>query len=261
MIARAIKNLAAAVLAAFLASIPAVAGVVGTVEGPLGGSHIPFVVLASGSFGNNGAYTTSNAAVLTAYPNAYCSVPAGAIATSTPAAQAWYYCVFSSTTAATLYNNTYSTGTPTIPGSPTAFATTGPGAFTQSTGQITAYQLSIAGNTIGAQGALRITTEWTNNNSANSKTFKIAFGGSSLNTAANTTNQAYYSVMYMANVGATNSQISSFLLPQATSGAPTRTSIDTTSAQTLQLVLQLATATDNICLEASTVELIPSTPF
>ena len=73
----------------------------------LGQSHIPFVLLSSGTMGNNGAISLLSGAVATAYPNAYVYLPALAIAATGPGSAAgWYYAVFSSTTALTVYNNT-----------------------------------------------------------------------------------------------------------------------------------------------------------
>lgn len=135
---------------------------------------IPFV-LASGVMGNNGALTLTTA-VATAYPSAYVYMPAGAIFVGSAAG--WYYAVFSSTTAATVYNNTYTSGTPTIPAIPTAFSTIGPGAFTFSTGSsYTAVQATLPAGALGVNGSVELIWTATANNSANAKYARALFGG------------------------------------------------------------------------------------
>lgn len=147
---------------------------------------IPFV-LTSGSMGNNGALTLTTA-VATAYPNAYVYMPAEAIAAGSAAG--FYYAVFSTTTAATIYNNVYTTGTPEIPASPTAFVTTGPGAFTFSTGSsYTAVQATLPANAMGIDGSLEFIWTATANNSANAKYASALFGGQTVAGATAFTSQ------------------------------------------------------------------------
>lgn len=229
----------------------------------LGQSTLPFVVVPSGSFGNNGAYTTANAAQATAYPSAYCSVPAGAIATGVPAAQAWYYCTWQSTTAATFFNNVYTSGTPTIPASPTAFVTTGPGAFTQTVGSnIAAYTLAIAGNTIGVNGGLLVLISKSNNNSAGVKTFTGSYSTFNFATFGPSTQPGGGGTGGFINRAATNVQVSFPAVSWAANMAGTTAygAIDSTASQNLVLNLQLATATDTITLESTVVELLPGVP-
>lgn len=234
-----------------------------TTVSKLGQSTLPFVLVPSGSFGNNGAYTTANAAQVTAYPNAYCSVPAGAIATGVPAAQTWYYCTWQSTTAATFFNNTYTSGTPAIPGSPTAFATTGPGAFTQTTGSnIPAYTLSIPGNTIGLNGSIVVQFSKSNNNSGNSKTFSVSYSTYSFGSIAVTTATGGGFPAAFSNRGVANVQtlLGGSGLTFNGTGTPAYGAIDSTAAQNLVVNLQLATATDTMVLESAVVELLPGVP-
>jgi hypothetical protein len=225
----------------------------------LGQSHIPFVLVSSGSMGNNGALTGLTA-VATTYPNAYVWMPAGAIASGSLAG--WYYAVFSSATAATVYNNTYTSGTPAIPGTPTPFATTGPGAYTQTTGSnIAAYTLAIAGNTIGVNGTVYIIGSHTNNNTAGAKTFSANYSSYSMGSQIGGANIGQGFIGGFSNRGVANAQVS------LTSGSLTTTTIvpnfgaiDSTSAQNLVMNLQLATATDTMTLENIVVQLIPGVP-
>ena len=227
----------------------------------LGQSTLPFVLLSSGTMGNNGALSGITA-VPTAYPNAYCSVPAGAIATGIPAAQTWYYCTFSDTTHATLFNNTYTSGTPTIPASPTAFVTTGPGAFTQTVGSnIASYTLAIAGNTIGLNGTVRVMGARTINNSAGAKTVTLNYGSFTIATAALTATTGAPIISGFSNRGATNVQVGLLNnLFSVGNAPPNYGAIDSTTAQNLTFNLQLATATDTITLESAEVELAPGVP-
>lgn len=226
----------------------------------LGQSSIPFVLVSSGTMGNNGALSGITA-VANQYASAYVYLPAAAIEAGSTAG--WYYAVFSSTTAATVYNNTYTSGTPSIPGSPTAFATTGPGAYTQTTGSyITAYSLTIPANTIGANGTVRAMGVTSVNNTANAKAIRLVFGGAMVLGATGTSNSVNVAFTGgFSNRGVTNKQV-----PLTTAGlqyAGTTTvlefgTVDTTSSQTIVAQLQLVTtATDTAVLENIVVELMP----
>src|ERR1700693_852831 len=90
---------------------------------------IPMILPSSGTIGNNGALSALTA-LPTIYANAYLYFPAGAIVAGSLAGL--YYCIMSSTTAGTIYNNTYDTTLgvmPTIPANPVPFVTPGPGAY------------------------------------------------------------------------------------------------------------------------------------
>ena len=61
------------------------------------------------------------------------------------------------TVKATLYNNTYASGLPQVPSSPTSFVTTGPGAYTQTTGgNITLFSMTVPGYQLGPADGLNI---------------------------------------------------------------------------------------------------------
>jgi len=222
---------------------------------------IPFVMASSGTMGNNGALSGLTAVAAT-YPAAYVYLPANAI--SAGSAAGWYYAVFSSTTAATVYNNTYTSGVPTVPGSPTAFATTGPGAYTQTTGvYIPGPQMLLTGNAMGLNGNLRWDLQQTNNNSGNGKFFgfyasaSVALG-TRLATFTSTTN-TFGQIM-------ADTFINSTLATQYTSGissagvtpvAANRTTVNFASDDYLQFALQLATATDTATLEGCAITVSP----
>jgi hypothetical protein len=201
--------------------------------------------------GNNGAMSGITA-LPTTYANAYVYLPAGAIVTASAAG--FYYATFSSTTAATIFNNTYTPGTPaTIPASPTAFATTGPGAFTGVITEISMASVTIPGNSMGVNGATEAVSTWGMTSSVNNKTMRVKFGGTAVTTAVLTTNIQAQLFSRIINRGVTGKQISS----QGTSGgglggaagASIYPAIDTTADVVLLFTGQNANAADNLVLE------------
>jgi hypothetical protein len=215
-------------------------------------SAVPFILSSSGSVGNNCAITGLTA-LPTTYASAYIWMPAAAIASGSAAG--WYYFVASSATAGTCYNNVYNTatsGTPTIPASPTAFVTTGPGAFTQTTGSgIIGPTATVGANTMGVNGELQIDSEATFYNSGTNKDMWTSFNGQACYMfAGETTNQEQGNLMRIRNAGATNSQKCNTAGESAAGQGYSRYSVDTTAAQSLSIVLELHTATDWLVLES-----------
>lgn len=130
-------------------------------------SAIPFI-LGCGSggtgtqlmMGNNGALTSFATQPRTYSEGAWVYLPANAIDGSNTAG--WYWAVFSSTTAATIYNNRYTGGNPitAIPATPTPFVCTGSGAVTQTTAtNIVAASGTLPGGVLGANGSLKFAVE------------------------------------------------------------------------------------------------------
>lgn len=244
----------------------AYAGVSGSLPFVLAKSAIPFINVSSGTMGNNGALSAITALPLT-YANAYMWFPAGAIAAGVPAAAGWLFVQMSSTTAGTVFNNTYTAGTvPSIPASPTPFATTGPGAFTGDTTEAPGPAITIPANSMGANGIIHPWSVWTQNNSAGTKTARIRYSGNAgtiYYASALTTQITLLQTIYIANRGATNSQIGwanqgDSTAPGFSTSNPVTSSVDTTASTTLVFSLQKGTATDNKILESFQVELIPS---
>jgi hypothetical protein len=214
---------------------------------------IPFVLPSSGTMGNNGALTVTTA-VPRQYPSAYVYLPANAI--SAGSAAGWYYAVFSSTAAATLYNNTYTSGTPVIPASPTAFVTTGSGAYVQTiASNITGLSIPIPAGTLGVTGSLAMEIHQTNNNSATAKTISLGTAaGFGIGTATGQTTAAYtftLSSLYCEGVQTLQyiSNLNSGSSIQPTAPAY-RTGVDFSAAQTLITRSQIAAVTDTVVLEA-----------
>jgi hypothetical protein len=114
---------------------------------PSGG--LSFVLPSSGTMANNGAVTLTTALPYT-YSACWMYFPANAIQAGSTAA--WYYTVMSSTTVGTVFQQNVSgtfatsTGSSLAPTSPTAWVSTGPGAFTQTTGEIPAITWALPSN-------------------------------------------------------------------------------------------------------------------
>lgn len=223
----------------------------------IGQSGIPVIIPSSGSMGNNGAITLTTA-LTTTYPGCYLYLPANAI--SAGSAAGFYYAVMSSTTVGTVYNNTYSSGVPLDPASPTAFSTTGPGAYTQTTAaDLTLLNITIPGGAMGKNGLLMCYPEFTFSNSAGVKNLKLLLNATTVLTSSPTTT-AYNPMRYFfRNKGANNVNMdNSGVGFGAIATTPTRRTIDTGADFTYKCVGNLAAATDYIVLEANIIQLNPS---
>ena len=215
---------------------------------------------SSGSFANNGALTLNVALPATnscssAHGGCYMSFPAGAIATGVPAADTWYYTQCTTTTACTVFNNTYTgPGLPTAPGSPTSFSTTGPGAYAATTTALTALQLTIPANSMGTNGRMNFTAVTLTTNSATSKTTRFLYGGTLFAQYTGTTSVAAFFQLSIWNQSATAQVAESFTLGQPTTGATTFATIDTTASQTLAINLLTNNVADYLGLVVCDVE-------
>lgn len=213
---------------------------------------IPMILVSSGSIGNNGALTGVSTLPVT-YADCYMYFPANAIYTGSAAGL--YYTKMSSATAGTIYKNVYTSGIPTIPANPTAFVTTGPGAYTQTTGSnINLLTVSVPGGYLGNNGTLQIGTMWSNIGNTDNKIMAISFGGTDVQkvtqaTAANISAEWTTEVM---NRGKPTVQVFGPITQVghgASTAAMVQGSIDTTTAQNVIAYAQLATATDWVVLE------------
>jgi hypothetical protein len=226
-------------------------------------SGIPFILSSSGSVGNNCAITGLTAMQHT-YPSAYIWMPTGAVASGVVAG--WYYYVASSATAGTCYSNTYTSGQPEIPASPTAFSTTGPGAFTQTTGSvILGPQVSIPAGSLGVNGELQFDGDATVAATNNAKQVFYALGGSG-NTglayfATNATTDFGW-LQRLRNRGSASVQVSVGAAnqgePASGTAGPNFYTVNTASAQTFYYGMQLANASDYIVMESYSVKEFPS---
>lgn len=218
-------------------------------------SGIPFISLSSGSVSAVGAISAITA-LPTTYASAYCWFPANALATAIAAG--WYYCTFSSATAGTAFLNTYTSGTPTIPASPTA-VTDGKGAFTGNATTVTGPTIAVAAGLLGTKGLLRAYVDLSATNSAGTKIVVMKYGSTAFSTANAITTQIYKSeIVTIQNRGIAASQV-------GRSYAPTQNSIATSSemyatensaiALNASFGLTMNTATDNGIIEQYVLEI------
>lgn len=207
---------------------------------PVIASGIPFAMFSSWSFASNGALTLS-VALPTAFPNAYVYFPANSITASNAAG--WYYTTFSTTTAGQVFNNTYTSGTPVIPSSPTAFSASAGAVVAQVTTPVTAMNTNVIGGSLGLNGWIRAEAIFQANNSANTKACSVFYGNGSLFTGNASGANIYVEVNHrMGNCGVTNRQMARAATYNSFTGAPNYTSVDSTANQTFSVVMTLATA-------------------
>jgi len=225
---------------------------------------IPFIVAGSGSMGNNGALTLSTALPTGCGTNGcYVYLPINSISASLPAAAGWYYCVMSSTTVGTVYNNPYTStlfsGQPYIPASPTAFATTGPGAFTGVATAVNGPSFTLPANLMGQNGVLEITALFGYSGTTSSKNMVLKLGTATIftfttTTAANVSTQALLTVQ---NQGVTNSQVTS---QSGTLGAINSVNVYSAQDTTTSLAIALSgtkVAADNLIFDALSAFVTP----
>lgn len=227
-----------------------------TLTGTLSGVG-PFansVIWLTGSTTTN--TTAYSVAFLTTYTNGFMYMPAGAI--SSGSAAGLYAVQCASTTVCTLYNNTYSSGQPEIPGSLTAFSTTGPGVYAQTTASpISLISVSIPANAMGINGKLEMNYVWDSDTSSNSKHVGWNFGAYGIFDDIQTT-AGYRSVRNaLRNTGVATSQITLNGIEPGTGTGIVRPAVTTSSANSVVIYVYSATATDPVTIEGFDVTVWP----
>lgn len=225
-------------------------------------SHIPFVVPSSGSMANNGALTVTTT-LPTTYTSAYVQLPANAIQAGSAAG--WYYAVFSSGTAATVYQETYTLGSPTIPASPTPWVSTGPGAYTQTSGTVSGPGCTVPGGLLGTNGSIQAMASESHNNSAGNKTVAGNYGGYLFGTAQLTATAQAGFIGGFSNAAATNKQTPMMSSGNWSTQNSTSTTafgaVDSTADKTVRLVTTMNTpATDYQVIVNVVFMFVPGTP-
>jgi hypothetical protein len=128
------------------------------------------------------------------------------------------------------------------------------------TNENTLATITIPANAMGASGVLRIDTLWTHTNSANNKILRVRLGGGAGTAYAAftvTTVATTHGFTIIYNRGVANSQVGTSTAPSATSGSALITSaVDTTSATTIVITGQKASAGETLTLESYCVELL-----
>jgi len=244
----------------------------GSLSGPNGlgntlvaSSGIAFIMPGgTPSMGNNCAITAL-ASLPETYANAYIYLPANAI--SAGSAAGWNFFQMSSATAGTCYNNQYTgPGVPTIPASPTPYATTGPGAWTPVITEQTGPNFTLAGNAMGKNGSVQFRALAVYPNNADNKTLRLKFGGNNAFAASGTTTTAISPISDVQNRGLTGTQITNGTGVSGgglgtSTNAPATFSVDTTQPVTIGASLQIGVAaSDFMVLDFFKATLSPSSP-
>jgi hypothetical protein len=196
--------------------------------------------------------TTYSAPLPTSYASGYWYFPASSAFGSAE----WLYCTMTSPNLSTAlcYNNAYAGGLPTIPGSPTAFSGLTAAAYTQTTGSaIAAVTATVPGNSMGVNGMLQNYATTSNNNSAGAKEVFSKFGGAAnQNIAYNSSTYSSAMLNLVQNRGVANAQLITPTDVSTNNGSTPNgyASVDTTSNQTNELLLETGVATDWEVLEA-----------
>jgi len=225
-------------------------------------SAIPFISVATGNIGNNGALTAITALSLIYTSGAFVYYPANSIAAATPAG--WYWTVFSSTTAGTIFNNTYTNGVPAVPTTLVPFVTTGPGAFTGDTTEVFAHTFLLPAGALGANGQVRVTARFVSNNTVGVKTCRLRFSGQAgtiYMTRDVANSLGVWSQTNILNVGVTNIQKGDATVITGSGAAQLgaiATAVDTAVATSIVISLQKAAATDELIADSVLVEVFPS---
>lgn len=218
----------------------------------LGQVRIPMILPSSGSMGNNGALTL-NVALDQTYLTAYFYMPANAIVAGSAAG--FYYGAMTSTSTATLFNNLYVSGTPATPGTLVPFATTGPGAYAQTTGSaFTAWTVTLPAYALGIFDEVQVHGVITYLSSGTAKTFQVSYGSSFNFIAAAPTATATLAFQGgFANQGVVSKQgstgNSSGTVATSSTLTFTNGSIDGSLSKSISASLKLAAATDYLILQ------------
>jgi len=221
-------------------------------------SGVPFVIPPGDGSANGlqftgsaGAFTLS-AAILAGAWNAlkgcWCYLPANFGGKTYPAG--WYWAVFSSDTAGILYNNTYSSGSPSRPATPTAFVDDLAGWLTQTTSEITGPTgFNLVGGSMGPNGVTKAHLRLIGNTTSN-KSYKLYLGSTAIAWISPvTTSPNVEFIVSSRNQGSQSLQINS-RVSGATgvgvqggsfTGAYENTSVDTSADQNVSISLQLST--------------------
>lgn len=223
------------------------------------GSAVVIGVPSSGVIGNNGALTLTTALNIIYSDGLYLYFPAGAVFAGSTAGA--YWAVMSSTTVGTIFDHIHTgDGEPVYRASPTPFVTTGPGAYAQTTAEVTLLSASIPGGALGVNGTVQCDTLFEYPNSAGAKTRRIRIGGTAVNNNGPTTTVASRGLVCTFNAGRVDRQVTSpnNLSVNASSATATTvvTAIDTSVAQPLAVTLQIAVVLDWVLLRLSDIRII-----
>lgn len=219
---------------------------------------IPLGLPPSGNVGSNFAITLN-----TALQKTYSVANTGGIylyfaqnAINGNNSAGYYYCIMSSTTTGTVYNNVYMGNIPAAPPTTINFTGTPSGAFSLTTNTLyTAHTTIIPGNFLGITGVLRSDHYSSLNNNSNSKYCGVLFGGTVFLYSANSNVLSDW-WQYQIRLQTAKSQIGAATTgPTGSTSSFVTATIDTTVNQTWSIVLKLnSSANDYNIIEAINLE-------
>jgi len=135
-----------------------------------------------------------------------------------------------------------------------------PASVTGTLSETTLATIAVPAGAMGVNGSLRITTLWSLPNNANTKSFKVRFGGIDFLGYSTTAAQSLQVLTIIRNRGAANSQVAGPLAVSSSYsssvGAVTTSAIDTSLSQSIVLAAQLGNTADAVTLEAYAVEIL-----
>ena len=224
---------------------------------------VPFVLLPGDggtngltfTGGGGGAFTLSAAPLTGLFSGlsgsgSYVYLPSNAGGSG--CAAGWYYCIFSSDTAGTIYNDQYTGGRPQIVGSPTTFAGSPSGRITQTISEITALS-GINMTPVGANGSLEWKLFGNGDTVSGNKYYRLRLGGSIVAQSIDGASPVAERLMTVRNRGVQTAQISS--RASAGVGSPQASvsqqffSVDLSGASTaIAVTMQLTTNTGCMAL-------------
>ena len=164
------------------------------------------------------------------------------------------------------YNNTYASGTPTIPGSPTAFSGLTAGTYTQTINTVLALvTATVPASSMGLNGCLEWDYSYSYNNDANSKTTLFKLSSISPGVAS-TTFGTGRSQGKECNAGSASAQAGDVWYTSPTANTVltgpvigTRNAVNTAVVQSALITEDLVTAaTDTAGIERFTIRLTPN---
>ena len=226
----------------------------------LGVGGLPVAVANSGTIATAGTVTLGTA-LPRIYPAIWLYFPASAVVGD--ATGGLYFCVMSSTTVGVVYagkqgvaNGVTAAFQPTIPTTLVAVVGSNAG-YTGSTTETNLINVAIPADTVGNNGQVRVTVNWTTNNTAGAKTGKTYLGASQIaQSASYTTSTGGSQTISVRNAGALNFNSSQIIGGTATAAA-VYTAVDTNVASFIGISGTVAVATDFTIVEGYTVEVFP----
>lgn len=245
-------------------------GEFGGLKDPAGATlKIPYVIAQMGTtigigpsavIGANGAMSGLFRQLGMVYSQGlYLYFPANAIGLGIPAG--FYWTIMSSNQAGQIYNNTYTSGIPIPPSTPTPFSGTAGSSFSQDLTEITILTVSIPAGSIGAWGHVKTLAVYSSFSGGATKTFRQRFGSQLLLSNANSTAACTRVETNVVNSGTSfqkNAAGAAAVGPTGVSQPMTTTNVNTNIAQPMAYTGQVGSESDFLLIEYVKIEVFPT---